>query len=153
MRILLATDGSSCSDAALETLIKQLRPEGAEVHVLEAVDTVKLGPAAMSGRGSEFADTMMALLAKSRDEATDSTQRSAERLRRAGYRTRSTVREGDPKSVILEYATEWHPDLIFVGSHNRKGLDRFFLGSVSEAVARRAPCSVQIVRVPDSRAA
>jgi nucleotide-binding universal stress UspA family protein len=37
--------------------------------------------------------------------------------------------------------------LIVVGSHGRKGLDRFFMGSVSEAVARHAHCSVQIVRV------
>jgi nucleotide-binding universal stress UspA family protein len=50
--------------------------------------------------------------------------------------------------VILDTAAKWHADLIVIGSHGRKGLDRFLLGSVSEAVARHAPCSVQIVRVP-----
>jgi hypothetical protein len=38
--------------------------------------------------------------------------------------------------------------LIVIGSHGRKGIDRFLLGGVSEAVARYAHCSVQIVRDP-----
>jgi len=50
------------------------------------------------------------------------------------------------QSSELDAASEWHADLIMVGSHGRTGLDRLLIGSVSEVVARHAPCSVQIVR-------
>jgi nucleotide-binding universal stress UspA family protein len=73
-----------------------------------------------------------------------------ERLRSAGFDASTSVREGDPKMVILDCATEWRTDLIVVGSHGRKGLTRFVLGSVSEAVARHAHCSVEIVRIPSN---
>ena len=55
---------------------------------------------------------------------------------------------GFPKLVILDQAREWRADLIVVGSHGRKGLEHFLMGSVSEAVARHAACSVEIVRPP-----
>jgi nucleotide-binding universal stress UspA family protein len=53
-----------------------------------------------------------------------------------------------PQQIILEEAKEWGADLIVVGCHGRGGLDRFLLGSVSEAVAMHAECSVEVVRSP-----
>jgi nucleotide-binding universal stress UspA family protein len=46
----------------------------------------------------------------------------------------------------LSEAAEWEADLIVVGSHGRRGVNRFLLGSVSEAVALHANCSVEIIR-------
>jgi nucleotide-binding universal stress UspA family protein len=51
-----------------------------------------------------------------------------------------------PKELILEEAHKWGADLIVVGSHGRRGINRFLLGSVSEAVASHAHCSVEIIR-------
>jgi len=59
----------------------------------------------------------------------------------------AAVEEGDPKSKILDTARDWDADLIVLGSHGRKGLQHFLMGSVSEAVARHAECSVEIVRI------
>ncbi len=59
---------------------------------------------------------------------------------------------GDPKSRILDLAQEWEADLIVMGSHGRRGLERMLLGSVSLAVLSHAPCSVIIVRLPDDKA-
>ena len=56
-----------------------------------------------------------------------------------------------PKKIILDEAGQWGADLIFAGSHGRRGLDRFLLGSVSEAVALHAPCSVEVVRMDRAR--
>jgi nucleotide-binding universal stress UspA family protein len=50
------------------------------------------------------------------------------------------------KSAILEEAERWDADCIFLGSHGLEGLDRFLLGSVSEAVATHAHCCVEVVR-------
>jgi nucleotide-binding universal stress UspA family protein len=58
------------------------------------------------------------------------------------------VTTGHPSGVILSIAKEWSPDLIVMGSHGRKGFDRLLLGSVSQAVIARSPCSVVIVKVP-----
>jgi nucleotide-binding universal stress UspA family protein len=60
----------------------------------------------------------------------------------------TAVLSGNTKDVILEEAQEWAADLIVVGSHGRRGFKRFLLGSVSEAVAMKAHCSVVVVRGP-----
>ena len=69
-------------------------------------------------------------------------------LRKSGLNATTVLIEGDPKSQIIDVAKEWPADLIVLGSHGRKGLSRFLMGSVSEAVVRHAHCSVEIVRTP-----
>jgi nucleotide-binding universal stress UspA family protein len=58
----------------------------------------------------------------------------------------TAVRDGSPKNEIIEEAEQWGADLIVVGCHGYGNLKRFLLGSVSQAVAVHAPCSVEIVR-------
>jgi nucleotide-binding universal stress UspA family protein len=53
---------------------------------------------------------------------------------------------GEPRTMILDTAKTWGADLIVLGSHGRRGMDRFLMGSVSEAVAIHAHCSVEVVR-------
>lgn len=60
------------------------------------------------------------------------------------------IREGQPQSQIIDAAVEWSADKIIVGAKSRLGCDRFMIGSVSNAVANHAPCSVEIVRGPAS---
>jgi universal stress protein A len=66
---------------------------------------------------------------------------------------RQAVTWGDPFREILRISEEEDFDLIVMGNHSRTGLNRFFMGSVSEQVIRRAPCPVLIVRkkVPRER--
>ena len=72
----------------------------------------------------------------------------ADRLRSKGLKVTTKVEQGDSKSGIIDAASKWRAELIIIGSHGRKGLDRFLMGSVAESVARHAPCSVEIVRIP-----
>jgi len=60
---------------------------------------------------------------------------------RAGAR-----RIGSPAEEILRLAGEAHADLIVLGTHGRRGLSHFLLGSVAERVLRQAPCPVLTVR-------
>jgi nucleotide-binding universal stress UspA family protein len=53
---------------------------------------------------------------------------------------------GDPATAIVELANEMHADLIVMGTHGRTGLTRLLMGSVAEAVVRRAPCPVLTVK-------
>jgi nucleotide-binding universal stress UspA family protein len=142
MKILLAIDDSKFSEAAIQQLIAQASPPGTEVRVLHVIEPVPLYPDSQTW-GAELAAVQEA----QREEGKGLVARAAEKLRRAGFNPTTVVEEGNPKIVILDAAREWRPDLILLGSHGRKGLDRFLMGSVSEAVARHAPCSVEVVRV------
>jgi universal stress protein A len=55
---------------------------------------------------------------------------------------------GDPAEAILKLAQEDQVELIVMGTHGRRGLTRLLMGSVAEAVVRRAPCPVLTVRQP-----
>lgn len=58
--------------------------------------------------------------------------------------------EGSPKTVIIEEAERWGANLIVLGSHGYGALKRFLLGSVAHAVVLHAPCSVEVVRRPQT---
>ncbi len=147
MKILLAIDGSKFSEPAIAALIKQYTPVDTEVLVLHAVESSKLMPIPYSyGAGPIFVQDFSALVQRWRAEGESLVNRTAGRLRSVGFKTTTQVEEGDARDLIVECARKWRPDVILLGSHGRRGLDRFLLGSVSEGVARHAPCSVEIVR-------
>jgi nucleotide-binding universal stress UspA family protein len=142
MRILLAIDDSRFSEAAANSVVRQFRPEDTEVRVLHVVEPIAISePPQMSpGYFPELEEQL--------PEARELVDRVSITLSSAAFRVTASVAEGDARTIILQEAKEWHADLIVLGSHGRKGLGRFFLGSVSEAVARHAHCSVEIVRIP-----
>lgn len=147
MRILVAIDGSQCWQAAMQALENQFRAENVEVHVLHAIDWPHLFPDSFSfATGPEFAGEFQLFINRERQKGHDLAENAAASLRNAGFRAGCVVMECEPKKAILDYAARWNPDLILVGSHGRRGIDRIVLGSVSEAVARHAHCSVQIMR-------
>ena len=142
MKIVVAIDGSDASDAAAQSVAKQFRSQDSEVRVLSVVEpiTTVLVPQMAPGYYPELEDQ--------KHKAKELVERTAKMLAEAGFKVSALVAAGDAKTVILDEATEWSADLIIVGSHGRRGVGRFLLGSVSEAVARHAHCSVEIVRVP-----
>jgi nucleotide-binding universal stress UspA family protein len=56
--------------------------------------------------------------------------------------------EGDPAAEILRAARELPADVIVMGTHGRTGLSRLLMGSVAEAVVRKAPCPVLTAKSP-----
>jgi universal stress protein A len=54
--------------------------------------------------------------------------------------------EGDPVERVLALARSLSADLVIVGTHDAVGLERFLLGSIANKIAKRAPCSVLMVR-------
>ncbi len=75
-------------------------------------------------------------------------ERTAGELRKAGFTAQTEVLIGDVTKTILDRADQWCADLITVGSHRQGSVHDFLLGSVAESIARRARCSVVIVRPP-----
>jgi nucleotide-binding universal stress UspA family protein len=74
--------------------------------------------------------------------------RAAETLRREGFETSTSVVVGDAAPAIVEQAANGGADLVIVGTHGRRGIDRLVLGSVAEVVVRQARCPVQTVCRP-----
>ena len=137
MKVLLAIDGSKFSEAATQAVIAQHQPQATEVMVVHVVDLALPIPTLYATRFRK----------ESLKHGEELVRQSEQTLTKAGYEVHTAVEEGDPKSKIVEAAKRWNADLIILGSHGRRGVDRFLMGSVSEAVARHAPCSVQIVRI------
>ena len=73
-------------------------------------------------------------------------------LRDRGIHARGYVRKGDPAQEIIKAAAELEIDVIAMGTRGRRGLDRWVLGSVTEAVMGAAPCPVVIVNETTNRA-
>jgi nucleotide-binding universal stress UspA family protein len=141
MKVLLAIDGSQASEAALESLIGMRHAQETEVHVVYVVELwplrfhiPELEPDRSSVRHAMWA------------RAQEVVARAARMLENSGFHVTTAIKEGDPKTDLIDAASEWHADLVIVGSRGRTGVDRLLMGSVSEAVAHYAPCSVQIVR-------
>ncbi|HEY2972019.1 MAG TPA: universal stress protein [Pyrinomonadaceae bacterium] len=80
------------------------------------------------------------------EEAERLTNEVAEAARASELAVEMAVRHGDPRSVIIDEATEWQADLIVIGSHGYTGIKRLLLGSVAQSVVSHAPCSVEVVR-------
>jgi nucleotide-binding universal stress UspA family protein len=144
MKILLAVDDSKYSEAATEAIIQQTRPQDTTLRVL----AVNERPSHLTAGGMAGYDP--ALDEELKEEVKESEAllaKTVELLRSKGFAVSSSAEWGDPKYKIIDVAEEWGADLIVLGSHGRSGLNRFLMGSVSEAVARHAHCSVTIVRV------
>lgn len=149
MKILLAVDDSKFSQVAIQSVLHTARPQETEVrvlHVLEPIEPLLMSPETPTWTALPVYAEMME---QRRQHATELVKRAAESLKAAGFKACSYAVEGGiPKLAIVDEAKKWGANLIVLGSHGRTGLDRFLLGSVSEAVARHAACSVEIVRPP-----
>lgn len=144
MRILLATDGSAYSEAAVDELASRPVPIDSQVLVISVVELPSF-PWTFPGGGVDFDQQMQQTARAAVEEAVGRLKAGPESRK---LNITSKVVFGSPKRVILEEADTYGADLIMIGSHGRGAWDRILLGSVSQAVAAHAKCSVEIVRNP-----
>lgn len=150
MKILLATDGTDCSTAAAQSMASRPWPDGTVVKVLSVEELViPDNQMAASSLSSVYPSSLLEeLIVQARDHAGSATRTAREVLLREGMKVleEHKMPVGEPRAVILDTAKTWGADLIVLGSHGRRGMDRFLLGSASEAVAIHAHCSVEVIR-------
>ncbi len=138
-RILVPTDFSGPSDAALDCArVLQLR-FGASIHLLHVLeDEEAAGP---FGAEVFVTEPPEARAARLRDARERLSHRLSAADRESGQVT-SEVLLGPPASTIVDYAADNVYDLIVMGTHGRTGLARLMMGSVAERVVRGAACPV-----------
>jgi len=142
-RILCPTDFSAVADAGVDRAAGLAAQEGAELvllHVLAPITAYVVPDVA----GSVLVD----LEARAREDARDELRRLRDRVRRTGVPTHVTLVQGYTPLQIARAAERLRCDLIVLGTHGRTGLTHMLLGSVAEAVVRRAPCPVLTIRPP-----
>jgi nucleotide-binding universal stress UspA family protein len=137
MRVLLATDGSGDARTAVAWLGAFALPNDTHVRVVTVAAPV-VSPLDIAS----VRDFRASLHQQARAVADAAAGALAARFRTL----EASVLEGDPREVLVRMAEEWPAGLVVVGAHGLSGIARFFLGSVSLAVARHAPCSVLVVK-------
>jgi nucleotide-binding universal stress UspA family protein len=139
--ILVTTDGSEGAEAGVRRGIDLAATVGADLHVLSVVDTREIEP---PGAIPDDRSERVRLI---EDEAEGSVATVADVARTHLSGAVTTAVERDiPVRGITEYADAHDVDLIAMGTHGRSGLERVFLGSVTEKVLRTA--SVPVLAVP-----
>ena len=145
--VLLPIDDSPFSVAAVDEVVRGLRPEGTYIHVLHVLELDRMVPVALDfARGSDYGADVKEHIKSARVDAERLVEAAAARLRRERFDVTTAVQEGDPRHAIIDCAAQRNCDCIVLGSHGRRGVNRLLLGSVAEAVARHAHCSVYVVR-------
>jgi nucleotide-binding universal stress UspA family protein len=139
-KLLLATDFSLHSEYAAQRAMEIAAQSGAHLEVLHIVEE-------MISYYEDY-DPLLAEIPLRDDslqqQARDSMNRFVERTG-LGKGAELQVQWGNPRWSIVSWAREKEADLIIIGSHGHRGLDRL-LGSVSNSVLHQAPCDVLIVR-------
>jgi nucleotide-binding universal stress UspA family protein len=146
MKILIATDGSTFSQAAVEKLCRFVaNAKDAAIKIVSVYSMViPLDDYAPSAEYSEKLEKSQKAQADSAAEKAAGTIRQCLPDSKLDLTTKISI--GNPPQVIVETAKEWNADLIVTGSHGRSFWKRMLLGSVSDAVVHHAPCSVLIIR-------
>ena len=136
-QILVATDFSEVSSAAIDYGRALARTFGASLHLLHVMENPFLRPTAADPHAIKTA-TLRHLFERLTDDD-----------RMALHATAALETSDDPAGEIVKYARTNAIDLIVLGTHGRGGMAHLLLGSVAEKVVRTAPCPVLTVRHPE----
>ncbi len=152
MKILLAADGSTFSEAAVNEVAARPWPKRSEVRVISVIEL----PCTPDEETRSLPECDFSQLERvGQEQARSAITRAVERLRtRAGEPLEITTEAvmGCAKEAILDEAERWGANLIVLGSHGYGWGKRFLFGSVALAEVTGATCSVEIVRCQEAKA-
>jgi len=156
MKVLVAYDGSRCSEAALDDLVRAGLPESCDLTVISVAENwlvppnaahpeAGINPAAQPEKADRtYQEKDHKIVAEAQLLANHARDRVQKMFPK--WRVTSEATSGSPAGEILGKANEFEPDLIVVGAQGRSAINRFFLGSISQKVLTEAPCSVRVAR-------
>ena len=135
-QILFPTDGSDAANAALEHALDLAETYDAKLYVLFVADTNR---DSVTTLGTTLVDALV-------EEGKAVVEAVETRTTERGIDVLTDVVRGDPSRAICDYAEKRNVDLVVMGTHGRRGIDRYLLGSVTERVIRAVDVPVLTVR-------
>ncbi|MCG8423886.1 MAG: universal stress protein [Proteobacteria bacterium] len=135
-RILVATDFSAAAESALDLATGLVAREGL-IDLRHFWHTPVFGPTPDPDEMRQQMESSTSGRAAVLLDRYDNSDR---------YQLKFAANHGNPKREILQLLDQGAYELVVMGSHGRKGLTRWLVGSVAEAIARHAPCSVAVVK-------
>lgn len=138
--ILVATDGSDASAAAVDQAVAVADHFESTLHCCHVVDVgTQMSASAEGTIAPQLADTL--------DEmATEALDTAKSRAEEAGVSTERVALEGVPHEAIVDYCADHGIDLVVIGSTGRSGITEHLMGSTTDRVARSVEASVLIAR-------
>ena len=149
-RILVPVDGSDASMLGVTQAVGLARDQKAQLRILNVIDDLIMAPVMMEPMGTDIAYILDAV----RAEGKKALKQAAAVAARSGTHAETAQLEsrGNPVSdVILADAKRSKCDLIVMGTHGRRGLNRLLLGSDAERVLRESPVPVLLTRQKGAR--
>lgn len=141
-KILFATDLSPASEPAFREAITLAQQAGAELLIAHSYEPPTVLP--MEGNVAPWVyDEWNAKIALDVEKGLEPL---VERAKTEGVRAKGLVLRGVAAEAVTDAAAANDADLLVLGTHGRKGVPRFFLGSVAAQVIASAPCPVLTVR-------
>jgi glycine betaine transporter len=138
--ILVATDFSEPSEAAVAYAVALAEKLGAGLHLVNSIAVPAYG---IPELGVAMTASMIDTLVSQNQAALDELAK-----RYPNAKMHVLLKTGDPRDQVVQAAEEVGADLIIMGTHGRRGVRRALLGSVAEGVLRAAHCPVLAVRAP-----
>jgi len=143
-RIVCPVDFSEYSGRAYDYAYSLARHFGAKLFVEHVVQPLQAAYPYYAFPEATLQDTWSHIST----DAEKGLQELVKAHSRNGLQAECVIRQGFPWESILSFAEEKAADLIVMGTHGRRGLDRLTMGSVTERVLRKARCPVLVVRKP-----
>lgn len=147
MRVLLAVEDSQFGQAIIDYVASHSWKPGTMFKLLHVVEPTLVGDSITAIYGVGLDNQILEERTKSGSELMENLRHKLQAEVGAALPVEVSVQIGQPQHVILEEANHWKANTIIMGSHGRRGLSRFFLGSVSLAVLAQSKCTVTVVRV------
>jgi nucleotide-binding universal stress UspA family protein len=145
-KILFPTDFSEGSSHALLYAVDLSKHYGAKLHIVHVI--YDIAKAAGWYVPHISVDEMYKDIEKGAKKQLERFGDEEERCLKGIQDVERTVLTGVPHEEILKFAKEKKIELIVMGSHGKKGIDRILFGSTAAQVVRFAPCPVLTVRLP-----
>ena len=146
MKILLAVDGSTYSDAAVEEVLRRPWPPQSELKVITAAQMPTMVGAEPWALPPDYFDQLEKSVHEAARRVVEEALLKLKSMNDKTLTITSEVLEGAPGQLIFDAAERWPADLIVLGSRGLGAWNRLLLGSVSSAVVHHAKCSVEVVR-------
>lgn len=142
MKVLIAVDDKDTASEIVDFVRTEICDKDTEFNLVHVI-----APLMLDHPMASYPLFLESIAIEIETDAKRLLTEATEKLKSLGLRAQFNLLSGSPVYVILEAAKDWHADLIVVGTHARRGFDKFVYGSVASDIAGAATCSVFVLRL------